>query len=93
MSVLLGDNPQDSVDVLLAALREGCSEEDLAAVVTYAGALRIAQFHTSNEVSDWDTALHTFTFANAVHQGLRRIQQPPTTSRTSRCCAASSTRP
>ena len=74
--VLLGDSPQDSVDALLAALREGCSEEDLAAVVAYAAALRIAQFHTSNEVSDWDTALHTFTFANAVHQGLRRIQQP-----------------
>ncbi|HKZ69283.1 MAG TPA: hypothetical protein VJ020_04335, partial [Anaerolineales bacterium] len=29
-------------------------------------------FHTSNEFGDWDTALHTFTFANAVHQGLRR---------------------
>ncbi len=35
-------------------------------------ALRIARFHTSNEFTDWDTALHTFTFANAVHQGLRR---------------------
>ena len=38
----------------------------------YAAALRIAQFHTSNEFGDWDTALHTFTFANAIHQGLRR---------------------
>jgi hypothetical protein len=33
-------------------------------------------FHTSNEFSDWDTALHTFTFANAVHQGLRRAPSP-----------------
>jgi nitrite reductase/ring-hydroxylating ferredoxin subunit len=74
--VLLGDNPQDIADILLAAIREGRLEEDLAAVVAYAAALRIAQFHTSNEVSDWDTALHTFTFANAVHQGLRRIRQP-----------------
>jgi hypothetical protein len=41
--------------------------------VCYASALRIAQFHTQNEFSDWDSALHTFTFANAVHQGLRRI--------------------
>ncbi|MBZ0302875.1 MAG: Rieske (2Fe-2S) protein, partial [Anaerolineae bacterium] len=40
--------------------------------VSYAAALRIAQFHTSNEFGDWDTALHTFTFANAVEQGLRR---------------------
>jgi hypothetical protein len=44
----------------------------LAATVSYAAALRIARFHTSNEFPDWDTALHTFTFANAVEQGLRR---------------------
>src|SRR5215211_5607023 len=35
-------------------------------------ALRIARFPTTNEFGDWDTALHTFTFANAVHQGLSR---------------------
>ena len=34
--------------------------------------MRIVQFHTRNEFSDWDTVLHTFTYANAVHQGLRR---------------------
>jgi hypothetical protein len=34
--------------------------------------MRIARFPTSNEFGDWDTALHTFTFANAVEQGLRR---------------------
>jgi hypothetical protein len=44
--------------------------------VAYAAALRIARFHTRNEFSDWDTALHTFTFANAVHQGLRRTGSP-----------------
>jgi hypothetical protein len=44
----------------------------LAGAVSYSAALRIARFHTSNEFSDWDTALHTFTFANAVEQGLRR---------------------
>ena len=46
----------------------------LGEVVAYAAALRIAQFHTSNDFGDWDTALHTFTFANAVHQGLRRVE-------------------
>jgi hypothetical protein len=45
---------------------------ELAALVSYAAALRIARFHTSNEFPDWDTALHTFTFANAIEQGLRR---------------------
>ena len=45
---------------------------DLAGTVAYAAALRIARFHTANEFGDWDTALHTFSFANAVHHGLRR---------------------
>ena len=70
---LLGDVPQASVDALMAALRAGASEVELAGEVAYAAAVRIARFHTSNEFGDWDTALHTFTFANAVHQGLRRL--------------------
>jgi nitrite reductase/ring-hydroxylating ferredoxin subunit len=57
---------------LLGALREGASEVDLASAVSFAAAMRIARFPTSNEFGDWDTALHTFTFANAVEQGLRR---------------------
>jgi nitrite reductase/ring-hydroxylating ferredoxin subunit len=70
--ILLGDNPQDIADGLLQALRAGCAMTELAAIVSYAAVLRIARFHTSNEFSDWDTALHTFTFANAIEQGLRR---------------------
>lgn len=69
---LLGDNPQAIADALLDALRTGVAPADLAGVVAYTAALRIARFHISNEFGDWDTALHTFTFANAVHQGLRR---------------------
>ncbi len=72
VAVLLGDEPQRTVAVLLDALRAGYGMEALAKTVAYAAALRIARFHTSNEFGDWDTALHTFTFANAVHQGLRR---------------------
>lgn len=69
---LMTDNPQASVDALLDALRDGATEVELASAVSYAAALRIAQFHTSNEFGDWDTALHTFTFSNAIEQGLRR---------------------
>jgi nitrite reductase/ring-hydroxylating ferredoxin subunit len=72
VETLLADQPTDSAEAMLAALREGCTPERLAAAVAYAAALRIARFHTSNEFGDWDTALHTFTFANAIHQGLRR---------------------
>ena len=78
-SALLKDDPSAVVDALLAALEAGASEVELAGTVAYAAALRIARFHTSNEFGDWDTALHTFTFANAVHQGLRRLEgyEPP----------------
>ena len=70
--VLLGEDPQAVAGGLLDALRRGCTEADLAGIVAYAAARRIAHFHTSNEFTDWDTALHTFTFANAMQQMLRR---------------------
>ncbi len=35
--------------------------------------MRVARFHTNNDFNDWDSAHHPFTFANAVHQGLRRV--------------------
>ncbi len=73
MPTLLGDEPQPIIDLLLDCLREGIAPVDLAGVIAYAAARRIAHFHTSNEFGDWDTALHTFTFANAVHQGLNRV--------------------
>ncbi|MDF2728026.1 MAG: Rieske (2Fe-2S) protein [Nitrososphaera sp.] len=73
VDVLLGDNPAAIVDVLIESLQDGAKQEHLAAIVAYAAALRIAQFPITNEYSDWDTALHTFTFANAVQQAIRRL--------------------
>lgn len=75
--VLLADDPQAIADALLDALRDGTDPLDVAGAVAYAAALRIAQFPQSNEFGDWDTALHTFTFANAVEQGLRRSGSVP----------------
>src|SRR5215211_6784483 len=72
VEALLGDDAAASVEVLLAALRGGAGAVEVASAVTFAAATRIARFPTSNEFGDWDTALHTFTFANAVEQGLRR---------------------
>jgi nitrite reductase/ring-hydroxylating ferredoxin subunit len=74
--VILGDDPQAIVEAMLAALREGCAPADLAGTVAYAASLRIAHFPTSNEFGDWDTAHHSFTFANAVHQSVRRVDSP-----------------
>ena len=72
----MGDDPQATIDALVNSLRRGARAADIAGAVAYAAALRIARFHTSNELGDWDTALHTFTFANAVQQGLRRASSP-----------------
>jgi hypothetical protein len=71
VEVLLNGEAAEILDALLAALATA-GAVDVASAVSYAAAMRIARFATSNEFGDWDTALHTFTFANAVEQGLRR---------------------
>jgi hypothetical protein len=76
VETILGGEPAEILEALLAALGEGASESEVAAAVSFAAATRIARFPTSNEFGDWDTALHTFTFANAVEQGLRRSPSP-----------------
>jgi nitrite reductase/ring-hydroxylating ferredoxin subunit len=76
VETVLGEDPAASIEALLAALRDGASEVELASAVSFAAVIRIARFPTSNEFGDWDTALHTFTFANAVEQGLRRSPSP-----------------
>jgi nitrite reductase/ring-hydroxylating ferredoxin subunit len=70
---LLGDDPVAIIDALSDAAREGASAADLGRAFAYAAALRVARFGTANEHSDWETAHHVFTYANAVHQALKRI--------------------
>jgi nitrite reductase/ring-hydroxylating ferredoxin subunit len=76
VELVLNGEPAAILDALLAALREGASAVEIASAVSFAASMRIARFPTSNEFGDWDTALHTFTFANAVEQGLRRSPSP-----------------
>jgi nitrite reductase/ring-hydroxylating ferredoxin subunit len=70
---LLADDPAAIIDALTAAARDGASPTDLGRALAYAAALRVARFGTANEHSDWETAHHVFTFSNAVHQALKRI--------------------
>src|SRR5262245_18255791 len=70
---LLGDNPSRIVDALKAAIRAGAAPADLSRSLAYGAALRVARFGNANEHSDWETAHHVFTYANAVHQMLTRI--------------------
>ena len=72
VEALLGEDPEATLGLLIEALEGGAAEAELASAVSFAAATRIVRFPITNEFGDWDTALHTFTFANAVEQGLRR---------------------
>jgi len=74
---LLGGDPGTLIAGLIAAASEGASCADLGRSLCYAAALRVAQFGTSNEHGDWETAHHVFTYCNAAHQVLKRITADP----------------
>jgi nitrite reductase/ring-hydroxylating ferredoxin subunit len=71
--MLLGDDPVAIMDALKSAVRAGAAPVDLGRSLAYAAALRVARFGSANEHSDWETAHHVFTYANAVHQMIKRI--------------------
>jgi nitrite reductase/ring-hydroxylating ferredoxin subunit len=72
---LLGDDPLAIIETLKTAIRSGARATDLSKALCYAAALRIARFGTANEFGDWITTLHTFTYCNALHQSLKRLQE------------------
>ena len=76
---LLADDPAAVLAALTRAAHDGAAAVDLARALAYAAALRVARFATSNEHGDWETAHHVFTYANAVHQALKRL--PPAVGR------------
>jgi nitrite reductase/ring-hydroxylating ferredoxin subunit len=73
VDTLLGDKPDQIAEILLNAIRNGATEQELALCVEYASVLRIVYFGNSNEFSDWDTAHHTYTFSHAVQRSLHRL--------------------
>jgi nitrite reductase/ring-hydroxylating ferredoxin subunit len=74
VDTLLGDNAQDAIHALLGAVREGATLSELGAALAYAAALRVARFGSANEHSDWESAHHAFTHANALHRMLIRLE-------------------
>lgn len=70
---IMSNDPSHVVDSLGKALAEGARAAQLSKALCYAAALRIARFGTANEFGDWITALHTFTYCNALHQGVKRV--------------------
>lgn len=76
LEILLGEDPNASIEAALTALSNGARPVELAQSVAVASAMRVARFHTQNEFSDWIAVLHTFTYANALHQMLKRGETP-----------------
>jgi hypothetical protein len=74
---LLSDDPATIIAALIAAASAGASCADLGRSMSYAAALRVAQFGTANEHSDWESAHHVLTYCNAAHQVLKRITGDP----------------
>lgn len=73
---LLGEDPLEIIASLREAIRAGAQPVQLAQALAYAAAVRIARFGTVNEFADWITALHTFTYCNALHQAIKRCPSP-----------------
>jgi nitrite reductase/ring-hydroxylating ferredoxin subunit len=69
---LLADDAAKIIASIKAAIGAGAAPADLGRSLAYAAALRLAR--NANEHSDWETAHHVFTFSNALHQMLKRIE-------------------
>ena len=75
-ATLLGDDPLAILDRLERALASGAPAHRVARQVSYAAALRLARFATSNEVTDWFNPQHTFIYTNGTYQAVRRVAAP-----------------
>ncbi|MDX1744784.1 MAG: Rieske (2Fe-2S) protein, partial [Halobacteriales archaeon] len=69
---LLADDPHTVTGAVDEAIEQGATVVDLADEIVQAAAVRVAQFSTGNEFSDWNTVHHTYTYANAVCGLVRR---------------------
>ncbi len=69
---LLADDAAKIIGSVKAAIAAGAAPAELGRSLAYAAALRLARFGDANEHSDWETAHHVFTYANALHQMLKR---------------------
>ena len=70
--LILDGAPAHVLTEIKELIRLGVPLTELSATVAYAAARRSAHFHVSNSFNDWNTVHHTFTYANAVDQALRR---------------------
>jgi nitrite reductase/ring-hydroxylating ferredoxin subunit len=76
VEILLGDDPALIISTLTRLLAAGGDPADLARLVCYAAARRLAHFAAANEVGDWFNPRHSFSFANAVFCAIERSPTP-----------------
>ena len=72
VETILDGEPEGTLSEMTGLVREGVPLTELSAAVAYAAARRPVHFRVTNEFPDWDTVHHTFTYANAVDQAMRR---------------------
>lgn len=75
---ILGEDPLACLSALQGALEQGCAPIELARLVAYAAAMRMARFSRNNEPGDWFGPQHTFITANAVYRTVARDPSPDT---------------
>jgi hypothetical protein len=83
---VLGEDPEAILTALSDALRAGAAPTDAARAVAFAAALRIAHFGTSNDHSDWESAHHTFSYANAAFGLIARATDGAADAETETLC-------
>lgn len=76
LDMLLGEEPLQTIETLTDLLLKGASPVHIAQIVTLAAMERVVRFHTQNDFADWNTVHHTFSHAHAVHESLRRSNDP-----------------
>ena len=64
---LLGDDFRPIVTAVEAKLRAGVRPADICRAMTYAAAIRIAQFHLKNE-GDWHDVANIYSYAHALYR-------------------------
>ncbi len=69
---LLSEDPSCVVGAFKEAVMSGASVEQIAQCVAYAAAERVAAFAPSNEIGDWFTIVHTFSYCSALHHAAKR---------------------
>jgi hypothetical protein len=69
---ILDGEVADTLTNISELIRDGVPLRELSAAVAYAASRRLVHFKVTNEFTDWNTVHHTFTYANAVDQALRR---------------------